>query len=100
MASLTIGQYVPVLTGAHAYLAHWAQTLDYFTKTATVSTFYTATTPDAQRDAILQQGKVNYVFDGPAEGDLGRASLSSTPGLKAVFSSGDVTVYEFQGTGK
>jgi hypothetical protein len=100
MASLTMGQYIPVLTGAQAYLAHWAQTVDYYTKTATVNTFYTTQASVSRRVEILQQGNIHYVFDGPAEGILGGASLSNTPGLQVVFSSSDVVVYEFQGGGK
>ena len=39
-SSLTIGQYIPAMTGSHAYLAHWAQTVDFFTKTAAVEDLF------------------------------------------------------------
>jgi uncharacterized membrane protein len=100
MASLTVGQYVPALTGAHAYLAHWAQTLDYFGKSATVNTFYTAQTSNSQREEILKQANVNFVFDGPAENISGGASLSAMPDLKAVFSTSSVVVYSVKRDGK
>jgi hypothetical protein len=100
LASLTIGQYVPAMTGAHAYLAHWAQTLDYFTKTATVNTFYQAQTSTSQREAILNQGNVDYVFDGPAEIASGGALLSEMPDLQPVFSTSSVVVYAVKRDGK
>ncbi len=93
MASLTVGQYVPAMTGAHAYLAHWAQTLDYFAKSAAVNTFYQAQTSVSQRQEILSQGKVNYVIDGPAEIAAGGASLKDMPDLQVVFSTNSVVVY-------
>jgi len=96
MSSLTIGQYIPVITGSHAYLAHWAQTLDFFNKTAAVTTFYSALTSTDQRQAILRQGNVAYVFSGPAENALGNASLSSLQNLKPVFTEDNVVVYAVQ----
>jgi hypothetical protein len=32
LSSLTLGQYVPSTTGNSAFLAHWAETLDFYTK--------------------------------------------------------------------
>jgi hypothetical protein len=100
VASLTIGQYVPAMTGAHAYLAHWAQTLDFFAKSATVNTFYQAQTSTSQREQILKEGNVNFVFDGPAEVALGGASLSEMPDLQPVFSTSSVVVYAVKRDGK
>ena len=100
MASVTVGQYVPAMTGAHAYLAHWAQTLDFFAKSATVNTFYQAQTSASQREEIIKQGNVDYVFDGPAEIASGSASLSEIPGLQAVFSTNSVVVYAVKRDGK
>ncbi len=100
MSSLTIGQYIPALTGAHAYLAHWAQTLDYFAKNEAVNTFYMAQTSSAQREEILKQSNADFVFDGPAEIAAGGASISELPGLKAVFSTDSVVIFAVQRDGK
>jgi len=100
LSSLTIGQYIPVLTGAHAYLAHWAQTLDFYGKSANVDTFYLAQTSDAQRETIMQQGHVDYVFDGPAEKAIGSAALNALPGIKPVYSTQSVVIYAVPRDGK
>jgi hypothetical protein len=100
MASLTIGQYIPALTRSHAYLAHWAQTLDYFSKTAAVNTFYLGQASGAQRADFLKQANVDYVFAGPAENGAGGPFISEIPGLQAVFSSDDVVVYAVKRDGK
>jgi hypothetical protein len=94
LASLTVGQYVPALTGAHAYLAHWAQTVDYYGKTAMVVKFFDGATSDADRQAILRQYGVDYVFYGPAERALGGYDPSRTLFLRPAYADGAVTVYQ------
>jgi hypothetical protein len=49
LSSLTIGQYIPAYTGAHAFLAHWAQTLDFFGKSRMVDEFFAAGTDNQRR---------------------------------------------------
>ena len=49
LSSIHTGQYVPVLTGSHAYLAHWAQTADFFTKSKNVTRFFDNAASDADR---------------------------------------------------
>ena len=96
LASLTTGEYIPVLTGSHAYLAHWAQTLDYFNKTMAVNHFFSDQASPSQQDTILKQGKVKYVFFGPAEHTSPAISLDGNPELKKVFTSGNVFIYEYE----
>jgi len=93
-SSLTTGQYIPMLTGAHAYLAHWAQTLDFFGKSDRVADFFAKEAQPKQQKTILQEGNVQYIFFGPAEQALGSAGLTGLPGLTVVFSDGPVTVYQ------
>ena len=40
LSSLTIGQFLPAWTGTNAFLAHWAETLDFFVKEKAVKQFY------------------------------------------------------------
>ena len=94
LSSLTTGQYLPMLTGKHAYLAHWAQTLRFFEKQANVKTFFAVETTDAQRQSILQKHTVRYVFFGPAEQALGSYNPATSPFLKMVFETPDVKVFE------
>lgn len=76
LSSLTFGQYIPAHTGAHAFLAHWAQTVDFFMKEKQVAFIYS---PEAQAESsytnitqtILDQFHVDYLVCGPAEREIG-----------------------------
>jgi hypothetical protein len=93
LSSLTTGQYIPMLTGTHAYLAHWAQTLDFFGKTNKVDAFFANNPIQAQQQTTLSEGNVQYVFFGPAEQSIGGAKLVNLKELSPVFVDGPVTVY-------
>ncbi len=93
LSSLTTGQYIPAQTGLHAFLAHWAQTVDYYNKEAMVNEFFAADTPEARRQQIAQQYGVDYIFYGPAERELGDYALEKSSLFKPVFSSAQVVVY-------
>jgi hypothetical protein len=96
LSSLEIGQYVPVLTDAHTFLGHWAQTLDYFGKSRLVEEFFSGEADDARRQHIVQEYGVDYVFHGPCEHELGSQALEVSPTVRRVYSSPLVEVYEVQ----
>jgi len=96
LSSVTIGQYVPALAGTRAFLAHWAQTLDFFGKSAMVNEFYAQDTPDARRQQIAQTYHVRYVFYGAAEQALGEYVPESSGFLRLVFSRPHAKVYAVQ----
>lgn len=91
-SSITIGQYIPAMTGTHAYLAHWAQTLDFFTKSDNVELFYGGGLTEDGAQSILQASSVDYVFVGPAERKLGAANPVMDTG-EVVFQNAQVTIY-------
>nr|HMN61990.1 hypothetical protein [Anaerolinea sp.] len=93
-SSLDIGQYIPMMSGTHAYLAHWAQTLDFFTKTSNVDQFLAGRLDTAQQNRVLADGSVDYVFWGPVE----RASgyVPDLPTLKPVYTNPQVTIYQVE----
>jgi hypothetical protein len=93
-SSLTFGQYVPALTGKHAFLAHWAQTVDFYSKGDMVNEFYDSETDNTRRLAILQAYNVKYVIYGPAERLLGEADFAKSAFLEEVFSSSKVQIFE------
>jgi hypothetical protein len=95
-SSETTGQYVPMFTGAHAYLAHWAQTVDYFNKRDAVKAFYDAGTSDAAREQILRTHGVKYVLAGPAERELGAYDPASSSLLVLSFENADVRIFRFK----
>lgn len=92
LSGLTLGQYVPALTGQRAYLAHWAQTVDYFAKTANVQTFFASDTPTSARRAIVDEFAVRYVLAG-ADTPFDPAGA---PWLTPVFAQDAVTIYQVQ----
>ena len=93
-SSLTTGQYVPVFTGKHAFLAHWAQTVDFYGKREMVREFYNPATENDRRLQILQDYGVKYVLYGPAEKQLGEVNLAQSSFLREVYSTPKVEVYE------
>jgi hypothetical protein len=93
LSSLTVGQYVPMLTGARAFLAHWAQTLDFYGKENMVTAFFNAETDDETRQDVLRQYSVDYVLFTPEEQALGAYDPADAPYLNEVFSQGDAVVY-------
>lgn len=91
-SSLTIGQYIPAWTGTHAYLAHWAQTVDFYTKSSNVERFFAGDLTPVERQEVLNGGSVDYVFFGPAESEFG-ASPPQMELLNPVYQNSLVTVY-------
>jgi uncharacterized membrane protein len=96
LCSLTVGQYVPAVSGNTAFLAHWAQTVDFYDKRDRVARFFDAATPDVERAETLHAFGVDYVLYGPAEHRLGDYDPASTPWLTLVFSAPQVAVYRVQ----
>ena len=98
LSSLTTGQYIPMFTGAHAYIAHWAQTLDFFEKREAVERFFDEATADVERARILQAHGVDYVLVGPAERALGGFIPERSSLLSEVYRSSLVQVYRVKAT--
>ena len=100
LSSLMLGQYVPALTGARAFLAHWAQTLDFYGKEDMVKIFFTDTTTDADRLNILTTYSVDYVIASDLELGLDEAKTNggydpaASPFLTEVFREGQTVVYQ------
>ncbi len=93
-SSLTIGQYVPALTGTRAFLAHWAQTLDFYGKSDMVEEFFAGETDESRRQEILRQYGVDYIFYGPVERGMGSYNLETSPFLRQIYTSPQVEVYQ------
>ncbi|MGQ0601049.1 MAG: hypothetical protein ACT4QE_05045, partial [Anaerolineales bacterium] len=96
MASLMTGQYVPALSGQRAFLAHWAQTVDFYRKEQLATEFYAASTSDARRMTIANDYDVAYVFYGPSERALGNFDPSTSELFERVYANGAVDVYRLR----
>jgi hypothetical protein len=99
LCSLTVGQYVPALSGKTAFLAHWAQTVDFYDKRERVARFFDAGVSDAERAETVRTFGVDYVLRGPAERALGAYDPAATPWLTLAYSAGQVDVYCVEGDG-
>jgi hypothetical protein len=97
LCSLTVGQYVPAISGNTAFLAHWAQTVGFYDKRERVARFFDAATPDEERAETLRSFGVDYVFHGPAERELGAYDPASALWLTPAFSAETVDVYRVDG---
>ncbi|NMC54489.1 MAG: hypothetical protein GYA48_12725 [Chloroflexi bacterium] len=95
ISSLTIGQYIPAWSGNKAFLAHWAQTVDYFEKEEFVKHLYQGNPLTLSQKAYLDLFSVDYVFLGPAEASMGGLDASATPELREVFQQGAVRIYQW-----
>lgn len=93
LSSYDTGRYVPGLSGRRAFLAHWAQTLDFYEKRKRVERFFDAKVDDAERLETLQTFGVDYVLYGPAERALGQYNPGDSPLFSAAFSNPRVTIY-------
>lgn len=93
LSSLDFGQYVPAYTGAHAFLAHWAQTVDFFHKSQVVNEFYSSALSEVDSSSLFDEFSVDYVVVGTLERAIGDADMSRIPGLQSVFESPSVTIF-------
>ena len=97
LSSLTTGQYIPAISGNTAFLAHWAQTVDFYGKRDHVARFFDATAPDEGRVETLYAFGVDYVLHGPAERALGEYDPATAPWLALAFSMPKVDIYRVEG---
>ncbi|MCC7369115.1 MAG: hypothetical protein IT306_11870 [Chloroflexi bacterium] len=93
LSSLSIGHYVPGYTGAHAFLGHGANTLDFFGKREMVNRFFAAGSDDAERQRTLARYHVRFVFLGPAERAIGAFDPRRAAYLEPAYVQAETTVY-------
>jgi hypothetical protein len=93
LSSLTVGQYVPGIAGNTAFLAHWAQTVDFYTKEKIVTNFFDPASDDTWRQRVLDDYDVAFVFHGPAERALGAFAPSAVDYLQPSFVTDEVAVW-------
>lgn len=61
LSTEAIGHFVPALAGKRAVLAHWAQSIDYYTKTDEVAAFFSPETSASERQRIIERYNVKYI---------------------------------------
>ncbi len=92
LSDLKIGGALPGLMGHHPYYGHWAETMNVAAKKQLVEQFFSTMT-DADRQALLHDNHIHYVFYGPDEQKLGAFNPSAVTYLSSRYQSGDTTIY-------
>lgn len=87
LSDLNLGQFVAAETDARAVLAHWAQTVDFYTTRDAVAKALAPTTPADQRRAILGRYAVTYVI---------APQPLTDPALTPVWSGQQIVVYRVE----
>ena len=66
------GSYLPLRSGARAYLGHVYETVHFQDKQRAVDDFFDDATTDAAREEWLHENQIRYVFYGRRGKRLGR----------------------------
>jgi len=93
LAAAKIGAALPGWTGHRTYYGHWAETRNFAAKTEVVQGFF-STMSDEQRQALLYDNDIHYVFYGPEEQALGGFDPTSKLYLASRYQDSDTTVYQ------
>lgn len=96
LSSYTVGHYIPAISGNKAFLAHWAQTVDFYDKRGRVSHFFNPSILDDERVETLSKFGVDYVYHGPGERKIGSYNPKTAPWLALVFSLPLVDIYRIK----
>jgi hypothetical protein len=67
LSSPNLGVFVPVYSDARPFVAHWAQTLDFFARRDLAERAYAATTSADERRRLVETNGIRFVLAGPAE---------------------------------
>jgi hypothetical protein len=94
LGSYQTGSYIAAHAGQRVILGHWAETVDYATRTVEVARFFDEATHDGWREEFLRQHHVDYLWFSPREQALGTFSPAEAGYLNSVFINNDVTVYQ------
>ncbi len=96
LSSLTIGEYIPSISGNRAFLAHWAETLNFYQKSYQVASFFSSRESDHDRARVLQRFGVSYVFYGDEEKSLGDYDPAKSSYLTRVFFRPHASIYRVE----
>jgi hypothetical protein len=93
LSSFVIGQYLPGMAGDRAFLGSGVMTLDFDRKQAMVDAFFDEGTPESERQMLVQEYGVRYLFHGPAERALGEYDPAQSVLFRTVFEAPQAGVY-------
>ncbi len=75
------GNYAAAHAGQRVVIGHWVETGNFEAKSAEVAQFFAADTPDSWRRAFLEKYRVDIIWYGPREQELGGFDPAAVPYL-------------------
>lgn len=93
MASLKIGNAIAGRAGRPVYLGHWVETMFFAEKSVRTAAFYNEMRDD-ERQALLVENNIHFVYFGPQERQLGDFDPQSAAYLTPRFEDGEVTIFQ------
>lgn len=99
LGALEINQHVPPSTDARAFLAHWAGTLDYYTKEAAAATVLDPATPADERRRLLAHYGVSYVVVRDVDSPRAAFAASAAGDLEQVYANATASIFRVRGDG-
>ncbi len=97
LSSSDSGNLLPMHAGVRVYIGHGPETVGFSRKSELVRAFFAGGMTDSERQALLQEAGIDYVWLGPPERFPECVSRCFDPlalGLRAVYSSDAYTIYE------
>ncbi len=94
LSSYFSGSYLPFRSGMRVYLGHVYETIHFDAKQKLVDTFLAAETNDAARLEFLRANKIEFLFYGRAEREVGGFDPARAAYLKLVFRNQEASVYQ------
>ncbi len=96
MASAGSGNLIVSAARCHVVVGQNFQTFHWAQAQADVWRFFNATTPRAERAAVLRRQRVSYVLAGPYERAIGAFDPATDPAYRLAFASGAVRVFSVE----
>ena len=93
LASSLIGNFIPANTNNQVYFGHEASILNFQERRRNISEFY-AGKFSALPHQFLKKEKIDYVFWGPKEKELGGLDLTKEPYLENIYQNEKVTLFK------
>lgn len=92
LSDITAGNYIPAYSGNTVYLGHSSETVFYDQKKPLVNRFFNGAMTGSEAKDFLKKGRINYVFLGPQEKNLGE--FKPYDFLEEVYKNDFVVIFE------
>lgn len=93
LSSRETGNPLPAWAPVQVVVGHGPETIHAEELLPRVRAFYQANTSDEAREALLGEYRVDYLFYGPSEQNLGAWNPSQAEYLMPVYQNGDYTIF-------